>query len=86
MPDTFDTAPGDNGPGDAKELPINASAQNRNFCADPLRGDLGDQDWMKLDVVAGGTYQVRTSELGANVDTVLEVYRGDGANLVAQRG
>lgn len=47
------------------------STEQHAFCTEP-----GDTDWVLFDGEAGGTYQITTSDLGANVDTQLVVYRG----------
>ena len=84
VPDDTDSAgdQGDNGPGDARSLPTNGTAVPRNFCADPLLNDRGDQDWLRISVVPGARYHVRTSDLGPNADPVLRLYAGDGATLI----
>ena len=47
------------------------STQQRAFCSEP-----GDTDWVLFNGEQGGTYQVTTSDLGADIDTQLVVYRG----------
>lgn len=47
------------------------STEQRAFCAAS-----GDTDWALFTGEAGGTYQITTSDLGADVDTQLVVYRG----------
>jgi hypothetical protein len=42
-----------------------------------------DEDWLKLNVVAGSKYQIWTSNLAAGMDTVLQVYDIDGVTLLA---
>lgn len=42
-----------------------------------------DQDWMKFDTQAGGTYAFSTSGLGLSADTYLYLYDTDGATLLA---
>ena len=79
MPDSLEGSAGDNGPGDAMLLPPNSQAQTHSFCADPLRADLGDQDWLRFTTVVDGDYQIQTAAVGANSDTVLELYDQDGA-------
>lgn len=81
-PDDPEGSGGDNGPGDAPMLDTDGSKQAHNFCADPLRVDLGDQDWVQFQAVAGGNYQIFTSNLGNNSDTKLELYASDGATLL----
>jgi hypothetical protein len=44
----------------------------------------GDQDWVKLPMLPGYVYTIRTSALtGANNDTVLDLFAPDGASLLA---
>lgn len=75
---------GDNGPGDALGLSADGSPQPHNFCADPLSLDLGDQDWVRIQTLAGGVYTLRATGLGVNADPVIEVYGPDGSTLVAR--
>jgi hypothetical protein len=42
-----------------------------------------DEDWFALDASQGITYTLTTSNLGAGVDTVLELYDTDGVTLLA---
>jgi hypothetical protein len=77
-PDPFEANAGNNGPGDAPLAPTNGVSQTHNFCADALNSQLGDQDWLALNAVSGGQYQIVTSGLGPNSDTVLELYAADG--------
>jgi hypothetical protein len=77
-PDDQEGDNGDNGPGDAALAVTNGISQTHNFCADPLDPALGDQDWVAVEMVAGGSYQVYTTGLGPNSDTVLELYGSDG--------
>ncbi len=79
QPDNQDSGDGDNGPGDATIAATNGVSQTHNFCADPLDLNLGDQDWLRVDGVAGGNYQVVTTGLGPNSDPVLELYGSDGS-------
>jgi hypothetical protein len=83
-PDEFETADADNGSGDATMLTSSNAVQTHNFCADPLRTDLGDQDWLAFDAVKGGNYQIRTSNLGDNSDTVLQLFDRDGSSSIQQ--
>lgn len=41
-----------------------------------------DQDWFRLDAVAGGAYAIRTTNLAAGVDTVVQIYDLDGVTLL----
>ncbi len=78
-PDSFEGGAGNNGPGDAPLVATNGVSQTHTFCADALNPLLGDQDWVAFNAVAGGNYQIVTTGLGANSDTVLELYDRDGA-------
>jgi murein DD-endopeptidase MepM/ murein hydrolase activator NlpD len=42
-----------------------------------------DEDWFQIDAFAGTTYQIQTAELANGVDTVLEIYDGDGVSILA---
>jgi murein DD-endopeptidase MepM/ murein hydrolase activator NlpD/Tol biopolymer transport system component len=42
-----------------------------------------DEDWFKFDGIAGMRYLIQTADLGAGVDTVLEVIDLDGITLLA---
>ncbi len=42
-----------------------------------------DEDWFTFPARAGGWYEVGTQNLAAGVDTVLELYDGDGLTLLA---
>src|SRR5690606_37531208 len=84
VPDEADTANGDNGPGDAVPVSADGAPVERNFCADPLTGELGDQDWMRFSAAAGATYTIRTDQLGPNADTVLRLYDQNGLTLLAE--
>ncbi|MEZ4680383.1 MAG: CARDB domain-containing protein [Caldilineaceae bacterium] len=79
QPDNQEGATGNNGPGDAALAPTNGISETHNFCADPLDLSLGDQDWIRINGVAGGNYQVVTTGLGPNSDPVLELYGSDGS-------
>lgn len=65
------------------EFQVGGSAA-RSFCDEP-----GDTDWIFFRGKRGVTYRVQTSDLGAEVDTRLVLYRGlkeqrwDGMDLVA---
>jgi hypothetical protein len=83
IPDAADSGDGDNGPGDAPRAAPDGSPLTRNFCADPLARDLGDQDWVRFAATAGARYHIRTEQLGPNSDTLLNLYAQDGATLLA---
>ncbi|MBI3957854.1 MAG: pre-peptidase C-terminal domain-containing protein, partial [Chloroflexi bacterium] len=80
--DGGDGGNGDNGPADATFLAANSAPLPRNFCADPLSGALGDQDWLRFPATAGGVYRISTGSLGLNSDTVLRLYDRDGKTLL----
>lgn len=82
--DPFEGDTGNNGPGDAPLMPTTGISQTHNFCADALNPLLGDQDWITFDAVVGGRYEIVTTGLGPNADTVLELYDSDGATLLLQ--
>jgi len=42
-----------------------------------------DEDWFKLNAVAGYKYLVQTSNLATGVDTILQIYKLDGVTLLA---
>ncbi|MEM7535345.1 MAG: pre-peptidase C-terminal domain-containing protein [Chloroflexota bacterium] len=81
-PDIHEGDSGDNGPGDAIEINPNGPSRNYNFCADPLRTDVGDQDWFRFEAVVGGNYTIRTSGLAGNSDTILRLYDQDGETVI----
>jgi hypothetical protein len=83
-PDPFEGDTGNNGPGDAPLMPTTGVSQTHNFCADALDPLLGDQDWITFDTVVGGQYQIVTTGLGANSDTVLELYGSDGVTRLLE--
>ncbi|MCB0080765.1 MAG: hypothetical protein KDE47_07550, partial [Caldilineaceae bacterium] len=78
-PDDQEGSTGDNGPGDATLARTDGISQTHNFCADPLDLSLGDQDWVRIDGVANGNYQIFTTGLGPNSDPVLELYDSNGS-------
>jgi hypothetical protein len=41
-----------------------------------------DQDWLKLNTIAGQRYVIQTSNLASGVDTVLQVYDLDGVTIL----
>jgi murein DD-endopeptidase MepM/ murein hydrolase activator NlpD len=43
----------------------------------------GDEDWFEFAAAAGAEYAIRTTDLAAGVDTVLEIYDADGVTLLA---
>jgi len=60
----------------ASVVVVNDDPQSHNF------HDAGDQDWVKLYGLEGYPYTVKTTDLGANCDTVLHLYDEDGLSLL----
>lgn len=70
----------DGGPAQGAWLAVDGPPQLHNFDAE------GDVDWVRFRVTAGATYRLlarRADEGGLHSDTVLELYDGDGATLLA---
>ena len=82
---TSDALEPDNGPLDAQPLATDGQLQDHNFCPEPALSetDAGDQDWVRFQAVGGKTYLIRTSNLGPNSDTVLELYSRNGLTRLA---
>lgn len=68
---------------DAPLQPTNGQTREHNFCADDDSGQYADQDWVGFQTVAGATYLIETKGLGADSDTVLELYDSRGVTLLA---
>ncbi|MBF0549960.1 MAG: carboxypeptidase regulatory-like domain-containing protein [Deltaproteobacteria bacterium] len=66
----------DDTPAQAKVIVINDVPQHHNF------DHPGDQDWVKFYGAMGEVYTIKTSNLGSNCDTVIELYDSDGATLL----
>ena len=64
----------DNSLANAKTLAL-GQAHSHTICG------LGDQDWLSLSVQAGKVYQIMTSNLGSDTDTLLGVYNAAGILL-----
>ncbi|MBN1874131.1 MAG: DUF11 domain-containing protein [Anaerolineae bacterium] len=45
---------------------------------------VADKDWVRFEAVAGQVYTITTSNLGAALDTVLQLYDQDGATLIEE--
>ncbi|WP_345969764.1 putative metal-binding motif-containing protein [Sulfurimonas sp. HSL1-6] len=43
----------------------------------------GDEDWVKVALVSGKTYELFATNLNYTADTVIELYKADGVTLVA---
>ncbi|MBI1293772.1 hypothetical protein GC175_02290 [bacterium] len=81
VPDDAETD-GDNGPGDARTVSAVGTPTPRNFCADSLSNNRGDQDWIRVSALPGARYHVRTTDLGPNADPVLRLYDRNGVTLL----
>jgi hypothetical protein len=53
------------------------STQPRAYCA------AGDHDWVRVQATTGVRYRFATANLGAGVDTVLDLIDGDGTTVLA---
>lgn len=73
-PDSFE---GDDTYLSASSIATDGVAQAHNFHT------VDDQDWIKFQALAGATYDVRTSALGASADTFMYLYDSDGIMLIA---
>jgi streptogramin lyase len=74
---TFDPYEDDNRPAHASIIVLNDTLpQTHNFHAP------GDEDWVKFHAIADEIYEVKASNLGIHADVVLELYDGDGENLI----
>ena len=49
----------------------------------PLDGTRDDEDWIRIDLVAGETYEINLTGSGDNgaADTILEVFNSDGERV-----
>ncbi len=72
----------DNGALDARAIVTNGQPEDHNFCANASQPNLGDQDWLRFDAVAGATYRIWTSDLGPDSDTAIEIYDRNGVSVV----
>jgi hypothetical protein len=45
---------------------------------------VGDEDWFRFEAEGGGIYRIGTAGLGPHVDTVIDLYDGDGVTLLAR--
>ena len=66
----------DDMPGEASNLITDGAVQDHNF------HDAGDEDWAALVVDAEQVLTFRTTGLGPESDTLLELYAGDGETLL----
>jgi hypothetical protein len=64
----------DDDPGEARPLEPGV-AQQHNLHT------LGDRDWLYFEAQSGQSYEIRTSHLGPEVDTVVSLYDGQGNEL-----
>jgi hypothetical protein len=64
----------DDNPGEARPLEPGV-AQEHNLHT------LGDQDWLYFEAASAQSYEIQTSSLGSEVDTVVSIYDGQGSEL-----
>ncbi|NTV62682.1 MAG: hypothetical protein HGA65_03970 [Oscillochloris sp.] len=69
---TADAYEADNTSAAAKDISVNALAQNHTFHV------AGDQDWVYFSARQGVEYTITTADLGTRADTVLELYDPTG--------
>ena len=66
----------DNSPAQAQWIAADGTRQTHNFHV------AGDEDWVKVNLVAGTQYIFQTSNLGSNCDTYLCLYDVDGTTQI----
>lgn len=74
--DCADTYEPDSQVSEARAISVGTS-QRHAFCSE------GDEDWASFSAAAGATYRIETRNDESGVDTVLELYAGDGTTIVA---
>jgi uncharacterized repeat protein (TIGR01451 family) len=62
----------------AVEIPTNGTVQAHTFHV------VADKDWASFHAFAGYAYTITTSQLGLDVDTVLQLYGPDGVTLIGE--
>ncbi len=73
-----------NNPNSANLISANESAQTHNFCNLAVADYMADEDWLKLPVQTGHTYEIRTIPLADSAAaTAVELYAADGNTLLA---
>lgn len=80
---TADAFESDNGPLDAQPIATSGVSQAHTFCAGAALAGVGDQDWVRFDALGGADYLIKTTDLGPQSDTVLEVYDRNMVTLLA---
>jgi uncharacterized repeat protein (TIGR01451 family) len=60
----------------AAEIPVDGTVQTHTFHV------VADKDWASFYASAGHVYTITTSQLGLDVDTVLQLYDADGVTLL----
>jgi len=80
---TADAFEPDNGPLDAQAIATNGATQAHTFCAGAALAEVGDQDWVRFDALGGADYLIKTTDLGPQSDTILEVYDRNRVTLLA---
>ncbi|MBE9474632.1 MAG: hypothetical protein IMY85_07045, partial [Chloroflexi bacterium] len=81
-PDAWDDTGDDNTPNNATVIEVNEPAKIHNFC-NPLTNDrLGDEDWVKFNIVTGEDYIITSIPLSDMTGAILELYAADGTTLI----
>ena len=75
-PCTPDAQEPDNEQAAARKLTVDGQPIEHNFCPND------DADWVSFDAAANTPYLIETTPLGADVDTIIELYDADG-NLLS---
>lgn len=73
---TSDPFEPDNDATTASSIGTNGVAQTHNFHV------AGDIDWVAFSATSGSNYEIETSNLGDNTDTILTLYGTDGSSVI----
>lgn len=63
----------------ARPIVVDGPAQQRDFYSED------DEDWLRIDTIAGQSYLIATTNLGPEVDTVLRLYDSDCRTVLRER-
>jgi cysteine peptidase C11 family protein/pre-peptidase/dockerin type I repeat protein len=69
----------DNGPDTATPLTVDGLSQDHTFCPES-----DTADWVSFEAQAGQSYEIATSDLASDTDTVLRLYDTDGQTQLDQ--
>lgn len=72
---TGDAQEPDNGQTAARWIAMDGTLQQHNICP------AGDEDWVKFDATANIAYVMETTAIGADADTMIELYDANGNKL-----